>query len=83
LSAFVVAVASGIALASGRGLKPLLLTGLVIGIVAYLVAARRHRDDEGGQSKLRHPVRPRALHALVGRERPAACGIIAGDGVPA
>jgi hypothetical protein len=42
LSAFVVAVASGIALASGRGLKPLLLTGLVIGIVAYLVAARRH-----------------------------------------
>jgi len=42
LSAFVVAVASGIALASGRGPTPLLLAGLVIGIVAYVAAARRH-----------------------------------------
>ena len=42
LSAFVVAVASGIALASGRGPTSLLLAGLVIGIVAYLAVARRH-----------------------------------------
>jgi hypothetical protein len=42
LLAFVVAAASGIALAAGRGPAPLLIGGLIVGAVGYGLAARRH-----------------------------------------
>ena len=42
LGAFAVAAGSGIALAIGRGPEWALVTALVVGIVGYLAAARRH-----------------------------------------
>jgi len=42
LGAFAVAVGSGIALASDRGPEWVLVTALIVGVVGYIAAARRH-----------------------------------------